>query len=212
MLRKERELEEARKKLAQIRQQQYKFLPSELREDEGWLAERACAVRVPHWWGPRVTWGCCRCKTGCFSLIYPRNIQHLKQACLVRKNKCLFPVVYLCMRVCVCCVYVFVSEWHRHSEFGLEEVVTAVTISKWRQYDSCMINVSLSFTASQALLTVTITKQRSSIITECSVIVKGLEQIQMNDLIQMELIQGSMGWAYFTTGLHAPYYTYQSSY
>uniref|UniRef100_A0A673MS78 Talin 2a n=1 Tax=Sinocyclocheilus rhinocerous TaxID=307959 RepID=A0A673MS78_9TELE len=34
MLRKERELEEARKKLAQIRQQQYKFLPSELREDE----------------------------------------------------------------------------------------------------------------------------------------------------------------------------------
>uniref|UniRef100_A0AAY4DW16 I/LWEQ domain-containing protein n=1 Tax=Denticeps clupeoides TaxID=299321 RepID=A0AAY4DW16_9TELE len=34
MLRKERELEEARKKLAQIRQQQYKFLPSELREDK----------------------------------------------------------------------------------------------------------------------------------------------------------------------------------
>lgn len=33
MLRKERELEEARKKLAQIRQQQYKFLPNELRED-----------------------------------------------------------------------------------------------------------------------------------------------------------------------------------
>uniref|UniRef100_A0A8C6YDH2 Talin 2 n=1 Tax=Naja naja TaxID=35670 RepID=A0A8C6YDH2_NAJNA len=35
MLKKERELEEARKKLAQIRQQQYKFLPSELREEEG---------------------------------------------------------------------------------------------------------------------------------------------------------------------------------
>ncbi|CAI5788014.1 talin-1 isoform X4 [Podarcis lilfordi] len=34
MLRKERELEEARKKLAMIRQQQYKFLPTELR-DEG---------------------------------------------------------------------------------------------------------------------------------------------------------------------------------
>uniref|UniRef100_A0A3P8ZIK2 Talin 2a n=1 Tax=Esox lucius TaxID=8010 RepID=A0A3P8ZIK2_ESOLU len=34
MLRKERELEEARKKLAQIRQQQYKFLPSELRKDD----------------------------------------------------------------------------------------------------------------------------------------------------------------------------------
>ncbi|KAM4707766.1 talin-1 isoform 1-T1 [Discoglossus pictus] len=34
MLRKERELEEARKKLAMIRQQQYKFLPSELREDQ----------------------------------------------------------------------------------------------------------------------------------------------------------------------------------
>ncbi|XP_035383856.1 talin-2-like isoform X2 [Electrophorus electricus] len=34
MLKKERELEEARKKLAQIRQQQYKFLPSELRGDE----------------------------------------------------------------------------------------------------------------------------------------------------------------------------------
>uniref|UniRef100_A0A4W3I7V6 Talin 1 n=1 Tax=Callorhinchus milii TaxID=7868 RepID=A0A4W3I7V6_CALMI len=34
MLRKERELEEARKKLAHIRQQQYKFLPSELREEE----------------------------------------------------------------------------------------------------------------------------------------------------------------------------------
>ncbi len=34
MLRKERELEEARKKLAQIRQQQYKFLPSELRDDD----------------------------------------------------------------------------------------------------------------------------------------------------------------------------------
>lgn len=33
MLRKERELEEARKKLAQIRQQQYKFLPSELRDE-----------------------------------------------------------------------------------------------------------------------------------------------------------------------------------
>ncbi|KAI4816233.1 hypothetical protein KUCAC02_008567 [Chaenocephalus aceratus] len=33
MLRKERELEEARRKLATIRQQQYKFLPSELRED-----------------------------------------------------------------------------------------------------------------------------------------------------------------------------------
>uniref|UniRef100_A0AAY4DRI7 Talin 1 n=2 Tax=Denticeps clupeoides TaxID=299321 RepID=A0AAY4DRI7_9TELE len=33
MLRKERELDEARKKLAKIRQQQYKFLPSELRED-----------------------------------------------------------------------------------------------------------------------------------------------------------------------------------
>uniref|UniRef100_A0A8C9VV10 Talin 1 n=1 Tax=Scleropages formosus TaxID=113540 RepID=A0A8C9VV10_SCLFO len=33
MLRKERELEEARKKLARIREQQYKFLPSELRED-----------------------------------------------------------------------------------------------------------------------------------------------------------------------------------
>uniref|UniRef100_A0A3B3X358 Talin 2a n=1 Tax=Poecilia mexicana TaxID=48701 RepID=A0A3B3X358_9TELE len=33
MLRKERELEDARKKLAQIRQQQYKFLPTELRED-----------------------------------------------------------------------------------------------------------------------------------------------------------------------------------
>ncbi|TSM52307.1 Talin-2 [Bagarius yarrelli] len=35
MLRKERELEEARKKLAHIRQQQYKFLPTELREDQG---------------------------------------------------------------------------------------------------------------------------------------------------------------------------------
>ncbi|KAM6228558.1 talin-1-like isoform 2-T3 [Spheniscus humboldti] len=34
MLRKERELEEARKKLAIIRQQQYKFLPSELRDEE----------------------------------------------------------------------------------------------------------------------------------------------------------------------------------
>ncbi|KAI6057772.1 Talin-1-like protein [Aix galericulata] len=34
MLRKERELEEARKKLAMIRQQQYKFLPSELQEEE----------------------------------------------------------------------------------------------------------------------------------------------------------------------------------
>ncbi|KAK6492675.1 talin-1 [Huso huso] len=34
MLRKERELDEARKKLATIRQQQYKFLPTELREDE----------------------------------------------------------------------------------------------------------------------------------------------------------------------------------
>ncbi|KAJ7994856.1 hypothetical protein DPEC_G00253800, partial [Dallia pectoralis] len=34
MLRKERELEEARKKLAQIRQQQYKFLPTELRKDD----------------------------------------------------------------------------------------------------------------------------------------------------------------------------------
>ncbi|KAF1377144.1 hypothetical protein PFLUV_G00197540 [Perca fluviatilis] len=33
MLRKERELDEARKRLAMIRQQQYKFLPSELRED-----------------------------------------------------------------------------------------------------------------------------------------------------------------------------------
>ncbi|KAJ3605813.1 hypothetical protein NHX12_027857 [Muraenolepis orangiensis] len=33
MLRKERELDEARKRLATIRQQQYKFLPSELRED-----------------------------------------------------------------------------------------------------------------------------------------------------------------------------------
>ncbi|KAJ8248766.1 hypothetical protein GJAV_G00227510 [Gymnothorax javanicus] len=33
MLRKERELEEARKKLALIRQQQYKFLPTELREE-----------------------------------------------------------------------------------------------------------------------------------------------------------------------------------
>lgn len=36
MLRKERELEDARRKLAQIRQQQYKFLPSELREDNNW--------------------------------------------------------------------------------------------------------------------------------------------------------------------------------
>ncbi|XP_077120285.1 talin-2 isoform X2 [Ranitomeya variabilis] len=34
MLKKERELEEARKKLAQIRQQQYKFLPSALREED----------------------------------------------------------------------------------------------------------------------------------------------------------------------------------
>ncbi|XP_041914583.1 talin-1 isoform X5 [Alosa sapidissima] len=34
MLRKERELDEARKKLAMIRQQQYKFLPSELREED----------------------------------------------------------------------------------------------------------------------------------------------------------------------------------
>ncbi|NXI37427.1 TLN1 protein, partial [Galbula dea] len=34
MLRKERELEEARKKLAMIRQQQYKFLPSELRDEQ----------------------------------------------------------------------------------------------------------------------------------------------------------------------------------
>ncbi|XP_069631078.1 talin-1-like [Haliaeetus albicilla] len=34
MLRKEWELEEARKKLAMIRQQQYKFLPSELRDEE----------------------------------------------------------------------------------------------------------------------------------------------------------------------------------
>ncbi|NWH91893.1 TLN1 protein, partial [Aegithalos caudatus] len=34
MLRKERELEEARKKLAMIRQQQYKFLPLELRDEE----------------------------------------------------------------------------------------------------------------------------------------------------------------------------------
>lgn len=34
MLRKERELEEARKKLAMIRQQQNKFLPSELRDDQ----------------------------------------------------------------------------------------------------------------------------------------------------------------------------------
>ncbi|GAB0208103.1 talin-1 [Grus japonensis] len=34
MLRKEWELEEARKKLAMVRQQQYKFLPSELRDEE----------------------------------------------------------------------------------------------------------------------------------------------------------------------------------
>lgn len=34
MLRKERELEEAWKKLAMIQQQQYKFLPSELRDEE----------------------------------------------------------------------------------------------------------------------------------------------------------------------------------
>lgn len=34
MLRKERELDEARKKLAMIRQQQNKFLPSELRDDQ----------------------------------------------------------------------------------------------------------------------------------------------------------------------------------
>ena len=33
MLRKERELDEARRKLAHIRQQQYKFLPTELQED-----------------------------------------------------------------------------------------------------------------------------------------------------------------------------------
>lgn len=33
MLRKEKELEEARNRLAMIRKQQYKFLPSELRED-----------------------------------------------------------------------------------------------------------------------------------------------------------------------------------
>lgn len=44
MLRKERELEEARKKLAQIRQQQYKFLPSELREDNNWLFSLATAA------------------------------------------------------------------------------------------------------------------------------------------------------------------------
>ena len=43
MLRKERELDEARKKLAQIRQQQYKFLPSELREDHSWLAAQGPA-------------------------------------------------------------------------------------------------------------------------------------------------------------------------
>lgn len=34
MLKKEQELEEARKKLAQICQQQYKFLTTELREDK----------------------------------------------------------------------------------------------------------------------------------------------------------------------------------
>lgn len=34
MLCKERELEEAWKKLAMIQQQQYKFLPSELRDEE----------------------------------------------------------------------------------------------------------------------------------------------------------------------------------
>lgn len=44
MLRKERELDEARKKLAMIRQQQYKFLPSELREDGQEQWERAVCV------------------------------------------------------------------------------------------------------------------------------------------------------------------------
>lgn len=81
MLRKERELEEARKKLAQIRQQQYKFLPSELREDEGWLAEQTLDVRRAD--ETLMSQGAAASVqlAALFS-----NIQHLKQACLVMKT------------------------------------------------------------------------------------------------------------------------------
>lgn len=61
MLRKERELEEARKKLAHIRQQQYKFLPSELREDQSWtrllpLDAISALDRDRWWWLAVLTW------------------------------------------------------------------------------------------------------------------------------------------------------------
>lgn len=88
MLRKERELEEARKKLAQIRQQQYKFLPTELREDEGWLAERMwkCGRRADE--TPRVTGGAVADARLAALLSYNRGAYSTwKQACLMRKRK-----------------------------------------------------------------------------------------------------------------------------
>lgn len=53
MLRKERELEEARKRLAMIRQQQYKFMPSELREDgqEQWAWSGTLHTHTHTGWG-----------------------------------------------------------------------------------------------------------------------------------------------------------------
>lgn len=127
MLRKERELEEARKKLAQIRQQQYKFLPSELREDEGWLAEQTgCA---PCWWDPLVMGRCCRCTLAAL-LSYNQGIYSTWNR-LGEKQVPVLCSVFVRVYVCVWCVYVFVSEWHWHSEFNMEKVAT---ISKLRQY------------------------------------------------------------------------------
>lgn len=110
MLRKERELEEARKKLAQIRQQQYKFLPSELREDEGW---------------PRPSAPCVRTNTqqrASYALLRHDYWKHSTWNRPVWWGKKQVPVLRgVFVWVCVMCV--FVSEWHWHSEFNMKVVI-----------------------------------------------------------------------------------------
>ena len=199
MLRKERELEEARKKLAQIRQQQYKFLPSELREDEGWGAERwkdvRCIDEDPSCHGlmlPMYQW-----------LLYSLIIEEytaLESGLLGENNKCLCSVVcvFVCVCVCVCvsayvcvcvslcvCAYVCVCICQLKT-LNKEKVVNMSRLRKCDKVVWLMYHCFVSVTPSWALLTVTIMNLRCyecrkySIIFECSISVEGSEQIEKN--------------------------------
>lgn len=136
MLRKERELEEARKKLAQIRQQQYKFLPSELREDEGWPTEQA-GCELMYKWETFLSEGDVANVLSASLLSQNQWLNSTWNRLVWWENKCLCSVC-ICARVCVCVWSMYVCQWMALTLIWRELVLWA-TCDSWVKFcDKCL--------------------------------------------------------------------------